>query len=604
MRQFTLIAFFFVFSCLSSKAYPSYTETGGGDATNNDSIKQVITQRAISLANYYINVVSSLEQSTTISFCESKKNEILNNLRISKQQELPELRNVPLRIIDILQKIKVNEMDREVYMQIATLKRKNQSLQAFSNALSTPMSIFNAGSFGLNSVLTLARAGVDLAVAKREQEMEDIQGMWTFDRNNIVNIDELTRVVYEAIIEIVNNNNYINKASFENGVLTQQKAKEYNNILSNTNPYLLVSSLESQKEKYKDLFDYYYHLGMGYVEQNQYEKAKKYFNLFLNQCDNTLFYKDSRIGMVALTKLLHEQKDLTKEEAERQINLMIGKKSGQGHIADNDMAYLVASATYLELAKITKDDSYKIKAYNCIYDGLDKMYNNNLNDASLVAAVMNCLDTIKLVDTDIHKKICVSILEKSRSLSPTDRVSILFSLKDDDMATSISQMFALEKNENSLSISLNVGQKVKLSMDTVCVYDFYFNHLNNPEIAEYTRLLRGKSKAEIKKEINDSIKDALTDASFKYFFTMVNPNNKKAGYCLLPGFNREDYLPGGKFEDKMVDVKLLMFEKGRQKATDELNLILDYCEKNVSDFSKLVCVANANMSKYKEASEK
>lgn len=592
-------------SCIILNANPS-SKTIELSEVNTDSIeKEKLTQRAIALINYYTNIASSLEQSPTIEFCESQKKEILNNLKICQYQGVPELAGILQKINDALDEVKINEMDREVYMQVAALKRKNQSLQAVSNALSTPMSVIDPVSGGINAILTLARAGVDLAVAKREQEIEEKQEMWAYDKNNIQNINGLTNSVYKTAIETANFNENINRIP-ETAFLKPDVANEYNAILSITDPADLVSSL-TVNTNFNKVFDYYYHLGMGYVELGEYEKAKVHFETFLKQHDNTIFVKDPKIGMVALTRLLHEQKDLTKKEAEQLIDLMIGKNDDMGHIASNDMAYLVASMTYLNLAERFKDSSYKIKAYDCIYQGLDKMYNNGLNDASLVVAVLGSLDKIKSADIGTHQKICRRILNNSKCLSSTDKVALLFSLEGKEMPASLKQMFTLNRGGNNLFFSLNVGQRFSLSMDSVYVYDICIKKDSAIEIGEYSRNLKGMPKDSIKADIHKEHNVTLTNEKFKFFFTKINPNNANSDYCLMPGFNKEQYLIGGKYEDKMKakGVELIVTEKTNfaSTVTDDLKKILEYCENNMSDFSKLECTENANYSSYMRALE-
>ena len=605
MKHLSLVIFLFVCSCFILNASPS-SKTIELSEVNTDSIeKEKLTQRAIALINYYINVASSLEQSPTIEFCESQKKEILNNLKWCQYKGVPELAEILKQIKDALDEVKVNEMDREIYMQVAALKRKNQSLQAISNALSTPMSVIDPVSGGINAILTLARAGVDLAVAKREQEIEEKQDMWVYDKNNIQNINGLTNSVHDTAIETANFNENINRIK-DKEILKPDNANEYNTILSITDPADLVESLATNTN-FNKIFDYHYHLGMGYVELGEYEKAKGHFKTFLKQHDNTIFVKEPKIGMVALTRLLHEQKDLTKKEAEQLIDLMIGKNDDMGHIASNDMAYLVASMTYLNLAERFKDSSYKIKAYDCIYQGLDKMYNNGLNDASLVVAVLGSLDKIKSADIGTHQKICRRILNNSKCLSSTDKVALLFSLEGKEMPASLKQMFTLNRGGNNLFFSLNVGQRFSLSMDSVYVYDICIKKDSAIEIGEYSRNLKGMPKDSIKADIHKEHNVTLTNEKFKFFFTKINPNNANSDYCLMPGFNKEQYLIGGKYEDKMKakGVELIVTEKTNfaSTVTDDLKKILEYCENNMSDFSKLECTENANYSSYMRALE-
>ena len=144
-------------------------------------------------------------------------------------------------------------MDRELYLQVAHLKKKMLSTQALSNALSTPMSIFDPVSGGINTILTLARAGVDLAVAQQEHDIEMKQDMWAFDRNNIVSLNGLTNAVFIAAKNAASNNDNIDFD--EEAILRPKKADEYNKILAETDSIEFVKGLE-RNTQFKDVYDY------------------------------------------------------------------------------------------------------------------------------------------------------------------------------------------------------------------------------------------------------------------------------------------------------------------------------------------------------------
>lgn len=605
MKHLFLLVFISLLSvCIDANAL--YIKGNEFSELDVDSVEQIATtEKAIALINYYINIASSLEQSPSIEFCENKRNEILNNLKKGQFGNIPELKVALDGLKKALLDVEINEMDRAVYMQLTQLKRKNQSLQAVGNALSTPMSIFNGPSAGLNTILTLARAGVDLAVAKREQEIEDKEAMWSFDKDNKETIGTLINDIHSAASNYASFNSYSRNFP-EKAILNPTTAKEYNTALADSRVRDMVNFLENQ-DNYKVLYDYDYHLGMGYIDLGMYNKAKTHLNSFLAKSHNSIFIVDSKIGMVAMTRLLYEQTSINENEALYLIKKMIGTGNNEGHLAYNDMAYIVASMTYLSMAERFNDSSYEKKAYKCIYDGLLKMYNNDLSDISLVASVMGSLEKIKSADSDMHKDICECILSHKNSLTATEQVRLLFSLNDANMYKSLHEMFVLNKRKNNaLSFYFNSQSNGQLSMDTVYVYDFYFDYLHNPEVVEYTRILRGKSKDAIFAyfQNNESLKNALTNTRFKYFFTKVNPEDKKLGYCLRPGFNREDYLPSGKFESKMIDIGLIKLVNGNFEGTNDLINILDYCEKNMSDFTKLECKENLNSFRYKEAVKK
>ena len=83
---------------------------------------------------------------------------------------------------------------------------------------------------------------------------------------------------------------------------------------------------------------------------------------------------------------------------------MIGK---QGHIRNNDIAYVVASMSYMNLANKCSSENlkneYKAQAYGYILKGLSNIYSAEKDDLNLVDVIINDLDDIKQVSPKLHK---------------------------------------------------------------------------------------------------------------------------------------------------------------------------------------------------------
>lgn len=562
---------------------------------SQDSINKVeLTNRAIDLTNYILSTLESLKLSPTEEFCVDKKKEIMNALNLNIYTDLNDFHLIVTEVNRILSDIKLNEMDKSMYMRVAKLKEKNLRTQALGKALSTPMTVFSNPSMGINALLTLARAGVELAATKNELKINNEESLWKFNKANIEHIDNASDFIFEHLSLAYSYNNKISKNYDKNAILTPELAKQYANFISYGDPHSIISGLENSH--FSNVYDYYYHLGMAYAQiEGEYNKAKDCFLKFEKRNrNNTIFKNDYKLGFMSLTRLLHEQEILTKQEIDHLIEQMIGEV---GHIQDNDIAYIVASMSYMNLANKCSSTElkkyYKSQAYGYILKGLTNIYGAQKDDLNLVDVIIKDLDDVKQVSPKFHKEICFEILTKSKSLTIFDYTHILFSLNDTASLAKLSDILVVEKQKKEDDIVISVADDIISQMDSIRVYDVTTN--NDALIVEYAIDLRGEKKDDIIKKIKkkcDKPKDI--DEAFDYFFMLVNPADKDKGYCRVDKYDRKNYLEEGIYGEVMTDLGLLENEEGspKHKPSEALNAIFDYCENDALDISRLVCKAN------------
>lgn len=560
---------------------------------NQDSINKVeLTNRSIDLTNYILSTLESLKLSPTEEFCVDKKKEIMNALNLNIYTDLNDFHLIVTEVNSKLSDIKLNEMDKSMYMRVAKLKEKNLRTQSLGKALSTPMTVFSNPSMGINALLTLARAGVELAAAKNELKINNEESLWALNKANEQYINEASDFAYNHLSRAYSFNNKISYN--KNAILTPELAKQYANIISYDDPHSIISGLRNSD--FSNVYDYYYHLGMAYAQiEGEYNKAKECFLKFDERNrNNTIFKNDYKLGFMYLTRLLHEQETLTKQEIDYLIEQMIGK---QGHIRNNDIAYVIASMSYMNLANKCSSENlkneYKAQAYGYILKGLSNIYSAEKDDLNLVDVIINDLDDIKQVSPKLHKDICFEILTKSKSLTFFDYTHILFSLNDTASLAKLSDILVVEKQKKEDDIVISVAGGIMSQMDSIRVYDVTTN--SDALIVEYSIDLRGEKKDDIIKKIKkkcDKPKDI--DEAFDYFFMLVNPADKDKGYCRVDEYDRKNYLEKGIYGQIMTELGLLENEEGstKLKPSETLNAIFDYCENDALDISRLVCKAN------------
>ncbi len=591
MRKIGLLVLFFASNFLAICAKDSTNVYSR--IVSQDSINKVeLTNRSIDLTNYILSTLESLKLSPTEEFCVDKKKEIMNALNLNIYTDLKDFHLIVTEVNSKLSDIKLNEMDKSMYMRVVKLKEKNLRTQALGKALSTPMTVFSNPSMGINALLTLARAGVELAAAKNELKINNEESLWALNKANEQYINEASDFAYTHLSGAYSFNN---KISYDkNAILTPELAKQYANIISYDDPHSIISGLRNSH--FSNVYDYYYHLGMAYAQiEGEYNKAKECFLKFEERNrNNTIFKNDYKLGFMYLTRLLHEQETLTKQEIDYLIEQMIGK---QGHIRNNDIAYVVASMSYMNLANKYSSENlkneYKAQAYGYILKGLSNIYSAEKDDLNLVDVIINDLDDIKQVSPKLHKDICFEILTKSKSLTIFDYTQILFSLNDTASLAKLSDILVVEKQKKEDDIVISVAEGIISQMDSIRVYDVTTN--SDALIVEYTIDLRGEKRDDIIKKIRkkcDKPKDI--DEAFDYFFMLVNPADKGKGYCRVDKYDRKNYLEGGIYGQVMDELGLLENEQGspKLKPSETLNVIFDYCENDALDISRLVCKAN------------
>ena len=93
----------------------------------------------------------------------------------------------------------------------------------------------------------------------------------------------------------------------ENERLTEATANDFSLYISESDAAKRVRFLESHRATYQHLGDYYYHLGMAYLDINNYTLAKPNFDKYLEMSKkNPLLRYDEKRGCIALAILMQE----------------------------------------------------------------------------------------------------------------------------------------------------------------------------------------------------------------------------------------------------------------------------------------------------------
>lgn len=231
---------------------------------------------------------------------------------------------------------------------------------AISNALNPTMLLTgNAGpgmgyQLAFQTLLTTARSAVEYKTMQGEQNIEELRAMWDLRKEDLNTINDVRKTALSIVFSLYNKYHLS-----ENDRLTEATANLFSNYISDPDAAKRVRLLEDHRKTYEQIAEYYYHLGMGYVDLGQYDKAKPNFVAYLNMYKKAPILRyDEKSGCIALTRLSYE-KNLSNKEKEQLINIALQ------NLPSNSAAVLQCAMVYLYELKDEK------KGFDLIRMGID-----------------------------------------------------------------------------------------------------------------------------------------------------------------------------------------------------------------------------------------
>lgn len=311
---------------------PAYAQ----DKTGNSKKDNVIVQM-----NYCINSLTNIIHNKSMSVLEHESDQLVNNLTMEQIIGLYEINDFRTDLIDAVGKFGITEEERNLIRRIQSIKRDNMKWVALSNALNPTMLLTGNGpGFGpqmaFQTLLTAARSVVEYKTMQGEQNIEELQAMWDLRKEDLQTILQLRKSAQSIIFELYNKYNLS-----ESDRLTESTATLFNEYITEVDASKRVRILQDNYKTYYKFPEYYYHLGMAYVDCKNYSKAKEAFITYLNMYKNAPILRfDERTGCIALTMLAHE-KNLSITKKEELIDIAIK------NLPSNSAAILQCAMTYI-----------------------------------------------------------------------------------------------------------------------------------------------------------------------------------------------------------------------------------------------------------------
>lgn len=314
----------------------------------------------IAQMNYCITTLTNIVHNKSMTVLEHESDQLLNNLTMEQIIGLYEINDFRIELLDAVSRFEITEEERALLRRLQSIKRDNMKWAAISNALNPTMLLTgNAGpgmgyQLAFQTLLTTARSAVEYKTMQGEQNIEELRAMWDLRKEDLNTINDVRKTALSIVFSLYNKYHLS-----ENDRLTEATANLFSNYISDPDAAKRVRLLEDHRKTYEQIAEYYYHLGMGYVDLGQYDKAKPNFVAYLNMYKKAPILRyDEKRGCIALTRLSYE-KNLSNKEKEQLINIALQ------NLPSNSAAVLQCAMVYLYELKDEK------KGFDLIRMGID-----------------------------------------------------------------------------------------------------------------------------------------------------------------------------------------------------------------------------------------
>lgn len=327
--------------------------------------------------NYCINTLTNIIHNKSMSVLEHEIDQLVNNLTMEQIIGLPEIRDFRIDLMDAASKFEITEEERIYMRRLQSLKRNNALWNSLAAALNPTMLIVGPkGHVAVQVAFQLLLAGTRIAVeyksASGEQTIEELQAMWELRKEDLKTISELRLSAQGIVYELYNK--YHLK---EEQRLTEATANLFNEYVSEPDASKRLRVLKDHEDTYKHMAEYYYYLGMAYLDRHNYQEAKLNFNRYLTMYNKTPYLRyDERTGCIALARLTYE-KELSSDEKVDLINTTLK------NLPNSSPALLQCAMIYMH------DLRQYEKGFNLLRAGID---NSHASDPEILyMAVANLL---------------------------------------------------------------------------------------------------------------------------------------------------------------------------------------------------------------------
>lgn len=407
------------------------------------SAQQVDKEVVALQMNSCVMSITNLNESQNLSTYDRERENLLNNLSKEGMVKLPEVASLREDILGTIYQLKITQEERDVLKRIRTMEKNGAKWQAVSNALSSAM-VFIPGQGGggqqaaFYALLTAARSAVEYGAMQNAGSIEEERALWEIRKKDLQQYASLNTDAYKTINIIFKN--YHLSDEYE---LTPNKAKEFNRIIQETNAAKRCKILLDNASSYKYFNDYYYYVGMAYLETKAYQSADKYFNQYLANEKKARLYKiDDKVGCIYLAKLQYSKK-LTTAQYKEYVDLALKNLPHSGP------AYIQGAIVYFTHLKSPE------KAVDLLRKAL---YDAELTDKeAVIMALTKWMPKIKKMSVypQLYQSACKAIDDNQSYISLNSYLAFLNSCGELGMWKEIDKIISISGHKDSIDINPN-----------------------------------------------------------------------------------------------------------------------------------------------------
>ena len=332
--------------------------------------------------NYCINSLTNIINNKSIVVLDHETDQLINNLTMEHVSNLYEIADFRGSLLETVGNLQITEEERNILKRVNDMKKDGMLWQSLSNALDPTLLLFSGSTkssklqIGFMLLLTAARTSVEYKSDQHEQNIGELQSLWELRKKDMNDYIQLRKKALDLEYNLFHKYNLK-----EQDRLTEKNAIWFSDICKEPDARKRLRLLLDNRNTFAFLTDYYYHVGMAYIDLNNYIQAKPYLQEYISRYNKTpIFRYDEKSGCVALAMLAY---DFTLNAIEKQKLIDVALKN----LPNNGAALLQCVVTYLS------DIKNAPKAYNLLRLGID---NPNMdNKDAMVMFSANMLEDIK-----------------------------------------------------------------------------------------------------------------------------------------------------------------------------------------------------------------
>lgn len=526
--------------------------------------------------NSCVNTLTNIINNKSMSVLDHETDQLLNNLTMQHIVGLPEIAEFRVDLIDAIGALGITEEERSLLRRINSIKQDNLKWQALSGALSNTMLVTGGGNTGLQlgfqSLLTAARTAVEYKTTSNNLQIEELQAMWELRKEDLKTFVNLRKEALGIIFSLYQKYNLK-----ESDRLTEQSSQQFQKIISEPDAQRMIRLLIDNASKFSHIADYYYYLGMGYLDIGNFEKANEYFSMYETTYQKAPIYRiDEKSGLIALARLAYFS-ELNSNEIKNNIELVLK------NLPSNSMAIIQCAIAYNKLLHNPE------KALDILRSALDN--DDALDKTAIVLAASAIIPDLK---KDIPEYTSFIAAYNNQEVLDLDAVLNILLAQNGDVWNFLKTTFELKglasrpwyRSKWTFGVgffcdqSVNVGKKIvfsyplKYSVDLHHVKMWVEKHEDNQiKLNQYTL----SKKANVSIEDIEDIDCFKNNPNLKFLYMEsadVDGEFRIKANIDYAAIEREDYPRQSEFTLSEKDIKnIVKFLKKHENKSSESEIV-------------------------------